>query len=661
MHAFGLVVAKPGRAIAPSVMEVLGARSPAELPFTADAHVRWSDDRGRTVFGGWQVGASALGVGSHWEIRPTGLTAFSGHLWPQGSAWAAGPTWAAQLADRFDRVPLVASLETHQGVYTATSVSSNGTGCVTSDPLGFGALYWAESDDLVVVSNRSSLAARLVTPTGRCPTRDVEGAASVAYCTYAMSDRTGFAGVSTIPPGSYLALSPDAAPRIRTWSATPWMPTVDVDAHDRTALVAGVRDELAASVRALATVPAATKMANLTGGRDTRLVLGLLLSEGLADQFTYNTFGSAALPDCVVATAIADRFGLDHRAASRSAVAGAARAATPGAASSRPAPRPATYADRLRHHVWLTSGMLSTWDLRNLPQRPSSGMVLTGLFGETFRTIYHPKPRRRSWRAPLRKAPPLLAATMDDLREQVYGTGHGFDAARIFKPEAREHFDAQVAKDLIASLPENGDPKDALDGFYLAGRLRRWFGPQPDTDTHHRVYPLYSLGATRATFALGPDARWSEVLPFELMRATCEELASMPFAQSAWPEELSAFVPDAQRFRAAPVTPATPLPPRQSLRARPEHKMQTVNQEHQSRAGDDKVRVLREQLDLGADHALFDLIDRPALLEALDRFGELGVNARRGVHGAVTAAMWLGGAEARYCGEGEPGPGAPAD
>ena len=624
MHSFALVVAKPGRTVPPAVLDLLDERSPADLPVAAESHVRWSDDNGRTVYGGWQTGADHLGVGSHWEVRPDGLTAFSGHLWRHGIAWSGGSTWAAQLADRLAAVPLVASLEDFHGVYTAVSVSAAGDGCVTGDPFSFGALYWAESDDVFVVSTRSSLAARIVTPPGRRPARDGEPVASISYCTYVLGQRTGFVGVETIPPGSCVVLSRTDVPKVHTWSARPWLPVGDEDVDDLAALVERVRDDLAGIVRVHAAVHARAKIANLSGGRDSRLVLALLIHEGLTDQFVFNTFGSADLADTVVATTIADRFGLQHRASTR-------RAPTAAGAVAPPAAPQISYEDRLRHHVFMTSGLLSTWDLRLFARRRAPDMVLTGLFGEAYRTIYPGK---------------LGIRAMDEVFTQVRGKGFGFDAAGIFKPEVRAHFDAQVIAALEAALPEGGTPQDALDGFYLGGRLRRWFGPQPDTETTNRVYPLYSLRATRAAFALGTQRRWSDVLMFELMRGTNDELTAMPFATSTWPEAAIAHLPDADRYRAAPKTAAPTNKIKRLLR--PPTSTKSVNQEAQNRALDDKIPVLRAQLDLDANHPLFDLYDRTALNAAVERFEQLDYKQRRGVHGAVNTAMWLNEAEARY-------------
>jgi len=62
---------------------------------------------------------------------------------------------------------------------------------------------------------------------------------------------------------------------------------------------------------------------------------------------------------------------------------------------------------------------------------------------------------------------------------------------------------------------------------------------------------------------------------------------------------------------------------------------------------DQKIPVLREFLDLGPSHELYRYLDHDATMWAVANLGELHSSARRSLHDAVTAAMWLSGAEER--------------
>src|SRR5699024_298548 len=118
------------------------------------------------------------------------------------------------------------------------------------------------------------------------------------------------------PAASRVLLRPGRHPEVETWSTLPW---VDDPVGSRS--VADAVEEAAEHLRALArlcaSVPAWLHTNELTGGRDSRLVLSLLLSIGAAHDFVHVTWGRPDLPDVVVAGQLADRYGLELRAAGR--------------------------------------------------------------------------------------------------------------------------------------------------------------------------------------------------------------------------------------------------------------------------------------------------------------------------------------------------------
>ena len=77
-------------------------------------------------------------------------------------------------------------------------------------------------------------------------------------------------------------------------------------------LLDGVHADAVTSIRAALSLPVERKVAELTGGKDTRLILAILLGEGLAEQFEYRTWGDPDLPDVVVAQDLTQMYGLRH-------------------------------------------------------------------------------------------------------------------------------------------------------------------------------------------------------------------------------------------------------------------------------------------------------------------------------------------------------------
>ena len=72
---------------------------PSELPIEPTERIVWRSQSGNVVFLGWQAFTDFAGIRSHWAVDDQGLTAFSGHCWPQATGWdhASGQSWATQL------------------------------------------------------------------------------------------------------------------------------------------------------------------------------------------------------------------------------------------------------------------------------------------------------------------------------------------------------------------------------------------------------------------------------------------------------------------------------------------------------------------------------------------------------------------------------------
>ena len=673
MHTFVVVSVMPGRRLPDHVRRILRSGAPTDLTFRPDEHLHWASGGDDLHFAGWQSSNHPLGIGSYWEARRDDITAFAGHLWLDAGPWRQGRSWAAQLADELSAAGTIGPPDARasatstfgdsvarfgerlEGVYHLLHLTAGGRGFLTNDPLGAGLLYQGRSRDVAVFSNRASLVARLIAPEGTTPPRDAEAVVSLVYSSNLSGDRTAFAGVTTTPQASVVELEAGREPHVHVWATKPWIDSAltrdrSTLRHVRTAeVVAPVVERMRRLIRAMAALPAGTRTVELTGGRDSRMVLALVMAEELADSFTFITWGSPDLADVVIAGQLADRFDLDLRAEGRP------RQTIPSSRSDGqrtqavPGSERLPYEALLRHHVWRTSGSVSVWDLSTHRATPSDAFALSGLFGETLRSNYTRTDGIRS---------------MADLATFVRVGGFNTDAARLLRPAVRRRHDDIVLSTLNHLLPVGGTPQDAVDGYNLTQRLRRWFGSSHELDDRNRMFPLYSLSAIQVAFALGSTLRRREVLPFEVIMATCPELATIAFASSGWPESLVAGRPDRDRYPTAPDAPPWSPPflagrwstwpgPRPRLstpwRSTPTATgpRGTVEQRRMSDI-EAKIPVLLELVDLGPTHELYRYLDYRATIRAVRNLGRTDhFSARRCVHDAVTAAIWLGGAELR--------------
>jgi asparagine synthetase B (glutamine-hydrolysing) len=638
MFSYALAVARPGRVLPPSVLSVLRDQSPAELRFQPAEHVLWSSPTGSVVFGGWQHAVDATGSGGHVHRSESGVTAFTGYAWPRRGSWRPDGSWAAQLSTYLRRHPLTEGTDELLGLFTVISLDSAGHGVVASDPLGLSLIYWGENRDFAVLSSRAHLAARILT--GRTdPPRDPLGASWLAFTgSFVVGSKTGFDGVEVVPAESFVEIDAEHGARIRRTGRRPWR---FAGRPDRTApeLISELRDDIATSIRAARAMPVCRHIAELTGGKDSRLVLAVLLEEGLAGEFDFRTFGTPDLPDVTVAKQIAATFGLQHQVgpddeerARRQAQVAAMDALREGSTSDHEILQ--------RVHVGSWSGMRSVGNSKAGGAPHGDRVVVSGLCGEALRTNY----------------PGTAKLTSVDQLDRLITVYWPFGVAGILRPDAREYYERELRRVMFEHYTEGDAPQDLVDAFYIRNRLRRWFGTSQEMDEQNLVCPLYSPFGIRTAFAIGPEERHAGRIHFEIVERANARLARLPFDRGGWSEHVLAAPADAETNR--PVgQPNQPLAaPRQTRRGISGVRRRRSDPEAPTSASRERrdlvfvrqrkrepmlVEIMRRYFS-DASNPVFDVMDRTAVIRALDDFGELPAPAKTQMYGALTAAMWIG-------------------
>jgi hypothetical protein len=595
MHSFVITVCKPDRTIPQHVLELLRQTDTPDLCFVPADHKFWSDESQRVAFAGWSKVTQIGDVGSYWHTGDRGLTAFAGRMWPNGRMWHPGSSWAEQLDAYWCAHPVVTEAQDLDGVYAAVSITNAGAGSIVTDPLSVAMIYRAETDDFVAYSTSARLAARVTAPPGQEPERDLMGVAWLPFLGWIVGDRTGYVSSRVLPMSSYVEIAPSFGSRVRFANATPWasdLPSVESE------LVDLVHQDLTASVQSIAQLRAPTRSADITGGKDSRLVLALLLQEGLADGFTFRTAGYGHSPDAVVGGEIATRFRLAH---------------------DHPVPTTMGEEDfrrRLATHVFQTAGMFSAWEFKG-GLSVSSTLKVTGCVGEALRTHF-------------KKYPEM--PTTEELRRQFYGRS-ALRSFSILKPDVAAELLDLLDAELVQRLDGGGSaPQDLADSFYWRYRNRRWFGTYEELGEAGRVFPLYSLVGLQAAFALGPTKRRQEFLHFAVMSRACPDLAKVPFADTGWSEKVIAGQAKPGDYSAAPVRHKGDGPA--ATQWRPQRLLDNLN-------------VARDLLLDESSSRLFDIIDRKAVQGVLRDPARATQAVCRQLFGALAAAVWLSHTESR--------------
>jgi hypothetical protein len=553
----------------------------AELPSTPERHVRWTDPTGTVHFAGWETGPQRHSLV---EAR---LVSFAGVPRPGRARWPAHRPVAELLGESL-RSPGWSPAVDLCDAYALVWLDETGSGLLTMDPLGLHPLYLATTGDFTVVGNRADLVAEVAArQTGRRVRRNTLVGSWLALMSHPVDAGTGFDGVRLFP--QYTTARIDAGTVVFDSD----VPAFVCDPDEPLADPAEVAEDLASDVVAaleyvIARSPDRPRL-ELTGGKDSRLVLAIALQAGIADSFTCVTYGPNELPDMQVARSVAAASGLPHEDVSASHLA---------PALSIP------LAERYRRHVHRTCGTSHLGDA-NEPA-PASALSVSGMLGEIYRTANHLDAT----------APPRSWA----------------EAAERFQAERHKDGVGLVRPEFASSLIEQSirrylEPRDAVRGpealrlaFFLRCRLPRWQGPIADLH-EHRVLPLYSPTAIRAAFRLGHEARAQDRVHRHLVERGSRALAEHPLANERWLGEWAPRTPPvkgAVNVRRLP--PASP---------------------------DERRLVLLELFETDEDNPLFEFVDPAHLRAAVERLEQSPREDQTRVMGAMAALIWLGRMERR--------------
>lgn len=547
--------------------------------------------------GSWSSAAGDIELVVWWGPRRAGGGALHGEggaatfvvgdvRW-QGEQWADPTRWAELLASRAATADPLATQGSLAGVYSAGHLRADGSGWLISDPLGLRCTYWSAGHEVTVAGSRAALVA--AARPGATPTIDLDALTWLAYTSYWVGDRTGWDGIELAPAGWVGAIADGRL----TWS--PGLidhvpsPTRPADALGAEEAASEVIAEVAAGLEAAAARPGDHHIIQLTGGRDSRLLLAVALSAGLADRFHFETAGPERLDDVRVARQLADRYGLRHRVRFF------------GMRPDQP------LLERQRWWVRDVGGMVSGWEAPG-PALPD--VRVTGVGGEFLRSY------RR-----IRAEP---TPTLDGRRVVARARPGRLGLVLAASAQAR-------AQELARAVRPDGQPFQAFRNvhlFYARNRMRfTRLGPRQEVLAEERLLPLYAPRCVAAALGVwAPDRQEGAILD-AVLRQTVPALADHRYAGGG----LSA--PSAPSADATGGVPDAPT----SDGGATEHRSLVASLF--SRPSDERSELIGSVLADG-DNPAWQVLDRRAAIEAAARWEALDVVERRELFGAVSAALW---------------------
>lgn len=471
--AFVVVVARHGRVLPDHAVDLLGSPSPSLLPFRAAEHATW------------QLGPAAA---ARWQRLPGGgrtlvagerhARVFAGWLWSDGGPWPDEPRWASAAA------PGVA------GAFAAVDLRADGRATGFTDDLGLRTLYCGQSDEVLAVGSNPGLVAHAL---HRRPDKDLLGVCWLVHHQQLLGEATTWAGVRQLRPGCTVELDPVSGLTVRQHA----LPYLDGDLAGDGTLADRLAEHLQSALVAAARSPHAERHLDLTGGRDTRLLLAMALQAGVADAFELRTYGPPEIVDVQVAASLARAVGLPHRHERR-----------------LPAEAPLPYGEQLRDFVRRTNGMVVGGDAR--ARRPPAEHL-----------------RVQGVHAGLRvddTVPADIGGT-DELVAFVRRRFRRPARLRLLHPDVDDRYTDLLVAELLEPVLGDLSPTARHHAFRVRNDIRRRrFGALEELNPEPRSLPLCTTTSVAAAFAL--DGRRDRVdrLYDELIARAGPALAEHPYA-----------------------------------------------------------------------------------------------------------------------------------
>ena len=513
------------------------------------------------------------------------------------------------------------------GHFSDIALDPAGRGTIRQDPCGIHPLYTGAARGITVIANRPYLVAAVLEKlTGQRLRRDGRFAAWLALSGYPIGDRTGYEQVRCVPVGATVRIGRCFRVTLRP-ARPPWI-LGKIDNAD--SLIDQIESELIDNLRGAIAAMGHRPRLQLTGGRDSRLVLALALRGGVLREVEIVTLGDRGAPDATVARELTARLGIGHTQLEwRDGV---------------------VVRRQLCPHVGSVAGAVSCID-SSLSLSTDGRMTISGLTGEMLRT---------NW--PLRTG-------YDDERSAVAGfLSMPLGAAGLLKREACIDALTDGIGCLLEPTAQGAAPQDLFDAYYVQHRLRRWLAARPERFADE-FFPLYHPPAIELAFRMGWRARTAGRIHDAIIERAGSLVSGPPY-----------YKPGGFYKPEIPVEPSEEIlrqqhPPRIRKRIvgrflRPQRPPDALYQEaitkwisvaHEKRPQLSTVTgvapekslsrrqlAYRELILARRDNAIFEFLDQDRLLKAVDALPNLSDPAASQVHGAMTGVIWLGRLEKEF-------------
>lgn len=386
--------------------------------------------------------------------------------------------------------------------------SKAGEVVVAPDPFGAALVFVYKSKGFAAASGDIKSLICALQAMGIRARRSLKYAVEVALIGNAGLTPSPFEDVELLPNFSRLLFDSDGMRTEElTWVHDLFRVTNGNEAERREQIIAEILTNASAAIEA----DSSRKVAHLTGGFDSRMVLATILHHNAKSQFTWHTTGDPKLPDMLCAGTVASAEGL--------------RMSRYPGYSQRKVPE--GYESRIRASLDYSGGLVHIGPHEGCGHE--NALILAGGYGEIMRSFFDYRFDARN-------------LSLGDQFERISWVSRKVTPGRTdpliskeFAAELRHAFEKHVARAEFLGIREDA----RLDYFYLANRNRYWVGLLSFlwSRVAFRFDPLYSLSAAALSLATPRERRAQNFIGLDVMMTVRPQLLQYAYdREMAGPE-----------------------------------------------------------------------------------------------------------------------------
>jgi hypothetical protein len=392
--------------------------------------------------------------------------------------------------------------DSYVGEYSVLKLFENGDCIAFNDRLSIEHIYYAEDEEMILISNRI----RLV----RCMLKewepDIENLNWIATMGSIVGCDTSVKGVRRIPQGAYIKVCEG---------------NLKINRNDFFMYDNNIVDDFDSFFNANINVcinrlnaclkKHPTTVFPLSGGKDSRALFALLLKSNYSDKISIFTNGFENHPDVVVAKEITEHYGIKH-------------------IINVPKPKNEINGNqilrKLMGSVFQTDAMIGLWDASGYTA-PQNQMLFVGHANEVYRSINGGR---------------VLVNNLEDVIN-FYDSIKLFNAAKFLKKEHEELYKGKL-RARAYWLIDNGVPlEDCVDLYFVQERLPNWTGYKMRHDGYssNLINILNNDNLLKLSFQMNYKEREYERTHFEIIRRCDTWLTELHFGAQKWNEGLKKY------------------------------------------------------------------------------------------------------------------------